>query len=50
MWPDKFLNGKTFWRGPSDTFGIDAGQDPRRSYPDYFIGDKDGNPVAQTGW
>ena len=39
----KFLNGKTFWRGNNNEFG-------GRSYPDYFIGDKDGNPVGGTAW
>ena len=39
----KFLNGKTFWRGNNEEFG-------GRNYPDYFIGDKDGNPVGGTAW
>ena len=39
----KFLNGKTFWRGDNEEYG-------GRNYPDYFIGDKDGNPVGGTAW
>ena len=42
----KMLNGKTFWRGSKDGFGVM--QDSR--YPEYFIGDKDGNPVGGTSW
>ena len=34
----KILNGKTFWRGNVETFN--------EGYPEYFIGDKNGNPVG----
>ena len=34
----KILNGKTFWRGNVETFN--------EGYPEYFIGDKNGDPVG----
>ena len=49
----KYLNGKTYWRGSTDQFGDNGdtnNADPRQEYPDYFIGDKEGNPVGGTSW
>ena len=39
----KYLNGKTYWRGDKDIFN-------GKSYPDYFIGDKEGKPVGGTAF
>ena len=38
----KILNGKTFWRGNVETFN--------EGYPEYFIGDKNGNPVGGSSF
>ena len=39
----KFLNGKTFWRGTNDNFD-------QFGYSEYFVGDKEGNPVGGTSF
>ena len=38
----KILNGKTYWRGVDETY--------KGQYPEYFVGDKNGDPVGGTSF
>lgn len=43
----KILNGKTYWKGETGMF---KGGIEKFKYPEYFVGDKNGNPVGGSSF